>query len=177
MEGATFNFSGRSAYRPDHPPKPEPITLTTLLQKPGWGTLIGTILGALLVYGCSGIIYFTNLIITAPDPVIAGLYRFIIVENIVDGAVTFLVTWALFNWLTRQFRVIWQRHLVISLIITGCFFVVNTALYYLIGREVFEFSYRTGLIVSTGMPPGIFMYWATCWLAIYFCTCCSRGVS
>lgn len=135
VEGATFNFSGRSPYRPEQSLKPEPITLTNLLQKPGWGTLIGTVLGALLVYGCSGIIYFTNLIITAPDPVVAGLYRFVIVENIVDGAITFLVTWSLFNWLTRRFRAIWQRHLIISLIITSCFFVVNSGIYLLIGRE------------------------------------------
>src|SRR5919199_4299793 len=58
VEGAKFNFSGRGNYRANLP-RPEPITLTNILQKPGWGTLIGAILGALLVYGASGIIYFT----------------------------------------------------------------------------------------------------------------------
>ncbi len=137
VEGAKFNFSGRSTYRPE-PTRSEPITLTTLLQKPGWGLLIGSILGALLVYGCSGIIYFTNLIITAPDPLIAGLYRFIITQNINNGAVTFLVTWALFGWLTRQFRHIWLRHFIASIIVVTTFFSIDIALFHTMGQEYLE---------------------------------------
>ena len=75
VEGAKFNFSGRGSYRPDELPA-EPITLTTLLQKPGWGTLIGAVLGALLIYGSNAIIYFTNLILTSNDQVLAGFTSF-----------------------------------------------------------------------------------------------------
>ena len=134
VEGAKFNFSGRNSYKPDKV-RSEPITLTNLLQTPGWGTLIGTILGALLVYGCSGIIYFTNLIWVAKDPVIAGLYRFIITQNIVNGAITFLVTWALFAPVTRKIRLIWLRYVLISIVVLVTFLVIDTALYFNMGQS------------------------------------------
>lgn len=133
VEGAKFNFSGRSAYRSE-PTRSEPITLTTILQKPGWGTLIGSILGALLIYGSNAIVYFTHLILNAKDPVVAGLYRFLIIQNVTDGAVVFLLTWALSGWLIRQFQVTWKRHLVITLAVTISFFIINTSIYLLLGK-------------------------------------------
>ncbi|WP_020604381.1 histidine kinase [Spirosoma spitsbergense] len=150
VEGATFNFSGRSRYRPETPTRPEPITLTTILQKPGWGTLIGMFLGALLIYGCNAIIYFTNLILTSTDPLMKGLYRFLITQNMTDGAVVFLLTWALSGWLTRQFTAVWQRHIVISFAVMGSFLVVNTSLYMLMGRQyIEELNKRPGGIAGT----------------------------
>lgn len=137
VEGATFNFTGRSSYRPDKQ-RPEPITLTTILQQPGWGVLIGAIMGALLVYGCSGIIYFTNLILCAPDPVIAGLYRFVIIQNIVNGVVTFLVVWAMLGWLTRQFSQVWVRHLIASAAVVVTFFSIDIVLFQMMGRQYLE---------------------------------------
>jgi two-component system LytT family sensor kinase len=135
VEGASFNFSGRSKYKPeDTNLRPERITLTTILQKPGWGTLIGAFLGALLVYGCNAIIYFSNLILTAKDPLMVGLYQFLIVQNMTDGATCFLLTWALSGWLTRRFHRTWQRHIVVSLAVTGSFFLINAALYWTVGQ-------------------------------------------
>ncbi|MBD2700537.1 histidine kinase [Spirosoma sp. BT702] len=138
VEGATFNFSGRSKYRPPTADRPEPITLTNLLQKPGLGTLIGALLGALLIYGSNAVIYFTNLIITAKDPLLAGVYQFLIVQNLMDGVVVFLLTWALSGWLTRQFRAIWVRHLIISLFVVASFGVINTGLYMLLAKPYIE---------------------------------------
>ncbi|GAB3694274.1 hypothetical protein GCM10027592_15030 [Spirosoma flavus] len=154
VEGATFNFSGRSKYRPPTADRPEPITLTTLLQKPGLGTLIGAMLGALLIYGSNAVIFFTNLIIKAKDPLMAGLYRFLIVQNLTDGAVVFLMTWALSGWLTRQFRAIWQRHLFVSFAVTTSFFIVNTGLYLLLGKPYLdELAKRPGAIEETAPWP------------------------
>ncbi|MFD2571732.1 histidine kinase [Spirosoma soli] len=133
VEGAKFNFSGRSTYRPELS-QAESITLTTILQKPGWGTLIGSVLGALLIYGSNAIIYFTHLISNAKDPIIAGFYRFLIVQNITDGAIVFLLTWALSGWLSHQFKVIWKRHVIITLAVMISFVVVNTGIYYLLGK-------------------------------------------
>ncbi len=139
IEGATFSFSGRSKYRPEpQPTRPEPITLTTLLQKPGLGTLIGSLLGALLIYGCNAVVYFTNLIVTAKDPLMVGLYRFLIVQNMTDGVVVFLLTWALSGWLARQFTSVWQRHLLMSFLIMISFFIVNMGIYQLLGRPYLE---------------------------------------
>ncbi|GAB3747162.1 histidine kinase [Spirosoma pomorum] len=138
VEGARFNFSGRSDYKPEAPVRPEPITLTSVLQKPGWGTLIGAILGALLVYGCSGIIYFTNLILTAQDRTVAGLYRFIIIQNCVDGILCFLITWSLSGWLTQRFSTVWKRHVIVSMAVLVNFSVVNLILFFFLGRSFVE---------------------------------------
>ncbi|MFD2936917.1 histidine kinase [Spirosoma flavum] len=150
VEGARFNFAGRSKYRPPTEARPETITLTTILQKSGWGTLIGALLGALLTYGCNAIIYFTHLIWIATDPLMAGLYRFLIVQNVTDGAVVFLLTWALSGWLSRQFQLIWQRHVVVSLAVMGSFFIVNAGLYTLLGKPfIDELMKRPGGIEKT----------------------------
>lgn len=134
VEGAKFNFSGRGNYRPDVP-RPEPITLTNILQKPGWGVLIGAILGALLVYGASGIIYFTGLILTAENPLIAQLNQFIAIQNITMGIAVFVVTWALSSWLDRRFRTIWKRYLFLSAVLIILFFIIGMISYELFGRE------------------------------------------
>ena len=150
VEGATFNFAGRSKYQNPLETRPEPITLTTLLQKPGLGTLIGALLGALLIYGCNAVIYFTNLIVTANDPLTAGLYRFLIAQNMTDGAVVFLLTWALSGWLTRQFPVVWHRHIIISLAVVCSFTVVNTGLYMTLGKPYIDaLAKRPGGIEKT----------------------------
>ncbi|UHG90622.1 histidine kinase [Spirosoma oryzicola] len=144
VEGATFNFAGRSKYMPK-PTKAEPITLTKVLQKPGWGTLIGALLGALLIYGCNAIVYFTHLISSAKDPLVAGLYRFLIIQNMADGIVVFLLTWSLSSWLARRVPAVWQRHLIISLCILCSFFVVNLSIYALVGRPyLVELAKRPG---------------------------------
>lgn len=137
VEGAKFNFSGRSSYRPDVT-TPERITLTTILQKPGWGTLIGAILGALLIYGSNAIIYFTNLILTTKDQILAGFYQFLIIQNIVDGAVVFLLTWALSGWLTRRIQKTWQQHLFLSWATVISFFVINASIYLWLGKKFID---------------------------------------
>jgi sensor histidine kinase YesM len=134
VAGTRFNFSERSEYKSETSVQAESITLTTVLQKPGWGTLIGAVLGALLVYGCSGIIYFTNLILTAQDRTIAGLYRYVIIQNCIDGVLCFLITWSLFSWLTQQFSTVWKRHVIISVAVMLNMLVVNSVLFFLLGK-------------------------------------------
>ncbi|MDB5242455.1 MAG: signal transduction histidine kinase LytS [Spirosoma sp.] len=134
VEGAKFNFSGRSPYRSEVT-LPERITLTTILQKPGWGTFIGAVLGALLIYGSNAIIYFTNLILKTNDKALAGFYQFLIVQNIADGAVVFILTWALSGWLTRRFRKTWQQHIFLSWATVISFFIINTSIYFWLGRS------------------------------------------
>lgn len=137
VEGATFNFSGRSKYVPDEI-RPEPITLTTILQKPGWGTFIGMLLGALLIYGSSAIIYFTNLIVTTNDPVMAGLYKFLVINNLTGGAGVFLLVWSLLGWLNRTFSAPWKRHVILSILALFSFIAINLGLYYTIGKPYID---------------------------------------
>lgn len=139
VEGASFNFSGRSKYRPEPTNvREEPITLTTILQKPGWGSLIGALMGALLVYGFNAIIYFSDLISRADNPLLVGLYQFLIVQNMVDGATCFLLTWALSGWLTRQFRAVWPRHVILSVGIMFSILTINTTLYLVLGKQFID---------------------------------------
>ncbi len=135
MEGAKVNFSvGQSQPSSTTKLPAEPITLTTILQKPGWGLMIGALLGALLIYGCNAIVYFTNLIVTAEDPVLVGLYRFLIVQNMTDGIVMFLLVWVLSIRLARTVAKPWKRHLIVTGVVLLSFFIVNTGVYYLIGK-------------------------------------------
>ncbi len=136
IEGLHLNFTNlkRTIKRPDGPA--EKLTLTTLLQKPGWGLLIGMFLGALLVYGCSGIIYFTAQVLQAREPALAQLNQYIILQNIADGMLVFLLTWSLTNWLGRVFRPAWLRHLVLSGLVTVLFVGFNTLLYFWMGADV-----------------------------------------
>ena len=152
VEGATFNFSGRSRYRPDSQSPAEPITLTNILQKPGWGTLIGMCLGALLIYGTNAIVFFTNLIITSDDPVLRGFYRFLIAQNVTDGAFVFLITYALSRWLSRQFSAAWQRHIIVSLATMCSFFMVNTILYLAMGKPYIDIMMQRPGGVETTAP-------------------------
>ncbi len=113
----------------------ERITLTSVLQKPVWGLLIGSALGALLVYGASGIIFFTNLILTSPDAAVAGLNRFVAIQNLSLGVSLFLVTWFLSSWLDRRFRTIWKRHLLYTLTVIPLQTAVSITTYFLFGEK------------------------------------------
>ena len=152
LTGVSMSFTGGS--RNVNPPTlpTEPITLTTILQKPGWGTLIGMFLGALLIYGTNAIIFFTNLIATSNDPVLRGFYRFLIAQNITDGACVFLITWALSRWLSRQFSAVWQRHIIVSLAVMCSFFVVNTGLYLTLGKPYIDVLMQRPGGVETSAP-------------------------
>jgi len=137
-----------------NPPKrpAEKLTLTTLLQKPGWGVLIGSLLGALLIYGSNAIIYFSHLISTANDPVLGGFYRFLIAQNVTDGAAVFLLAWSLSGWLSRRFSAVWMRHLVLSLFVMGSFFIINTGLYLAIGKPYIDELQRRPENIATTAP-------------------------
>ncbi|TAE22701.1 MAG: histidine kinase [Cytophagales bacterium] len=138
LSGVSMMFSGgaRNVQPPILPP--EPITLTNLLQRPVWGVLIGCLLGALLVYGTSGIIYFTNQIFTTNNQDIADVNRFIVWQNLTEGVTVFLTIYFLSDWLDQRFRRIWQRHLFASAILFVAYWVINTICYFMLGKEVFE---------------------------------------
>ncbi|GEM_PF-431415 len=134
MEGASLNYAVGQGHQSLKKLPAEPITLTTILQKPGWGLMIGALLGALLIYGCNAVVFFTNLIVTAKDPVLVGLYRFLIIQNLSDGIVMFLLVWALSIWLARNVAKPWKRHLIVTVVVLISFFIVNSGIYYLIGK-------------------------------------------
>ncbi len=138
MMGVSMSFTsgGRNIPLPVLPP--EPITLTNLLQKPVWGVIVGCLLGALLVYGASGIIYFTHLVLTAENRLFAELNRFFAWRNLTEGVSVFLITYLLSTWLDLKIRQIWLRHVILCIILITSFLAVSEAGYALLGKAVFD---------------------------------------
>ncbi len=133
--------------------KSKSATLITLLTKPGWGLLIGCLLGALLVYGYSGIAYFTATIVQAEDPLLADLYRFISVQNLLNGVAIFLITWALSGWLMRTIRPVWGQHSLLTIVLLPVFLVVSTAVYFWLGQTAINaLAQRPGPETEAGAP-------------------------
>ncbi len=138
LNGVSMSFSGGGRNVPLPALPAEPITLTSLLQKPVWGVLIGAVMGALLVYGASGIIFFTNLVLTSNDQAVAGLNRFVALQNLSLGVTLFIATWLLSSWLDRQYRAIWKRHALYSILMLPLFISVSVGTYFLLGKEFIE---------------------------------------
>lgn len=138
LSGVSMSFTGR-AHNVERTKLPAtPITLTYLLKKPVWGVLIGMVLGALLMYGVSGIVYFTNLIVTSGNKLIADLNRFIVWQNLTEGVTVFLLVYFMSDWLDRAIRRIWVRHLLVSLAIVPVYVTMAWVTYTLFGKEVFR---------------------------------------
>lgn len=115
LTGVSMSFTGGGRNTPLPVLPPEPITLTNLLKKPVWGVLIGCLLGSSLVYGTSSVIYFTHLVLTAEDRLLAELNRFFAWRNLTEGVSVFLITYLLSSWLDLKIRQIWLRHVILSL--------------------------------------------------------------
>jgi two-component system, LytTR family, sensor kinase len=149
IEGASLSFTNVSS-RAFQPVKPrhDRLTLISLLNTPGWGVLIGMVLSALLVYGVSGIIYFTYLILTAKNPLIGRLNLFIAWQNINQGVALFLMAWWLSSWLDRRIRPVWLRHLAFTGLMLPVLAMVGMATYLWLGQSAFAELER--LPVSVG---------------------------
>jgi two-component system, LytTR family, sensor kinase len=140
--------------------RPDRLTFIRLLNTPGWGILAGSVLGALLTHGINGILYFTNLILTAQNPAIGRLNLFIAYQSIGQGVALFLVTWGMAGWLDRSIRRIWLRHLLLNVVLVLVFQVVRTVIYFQFGQAVFaEIARQPELANSPMMNDGVPWYW------------------
>lgn len=157
LTGVSMSFTGGGRNTPFPLLPPEPITLTNLLQKPVWGVLIGCLLGALLVYGASSVIYFTHLVLTAEDRLFAELNRFFAWRNLTEGVSVFLITYLLSSWLDLKIRRIWLRHVILSLALIPSFLAVSAISYALLGKAVFdEMARQPGHNLMTKSEPWYF---------------------
>jgi len=100
--------------------------------------VVAMFFGAVFVYGVSGIVYFTNLITAASDPLMMRVNQYVVVNNILSGLLTVLLTYWLTPWLDRQFNKGWHRHAVLSLLIVCGYLVFATVLYSVWGRTFFS---------------------------------------
>ncbi|MBO0940065.1 histidine kinase [Fibrella sp. HMF5335] len=138
LTGTVMNYSVMTAAPAAKTARQEPLTLTRLLQKPGWGVLIGMLMSALMVYGLSGIIFFTSQIATMKDAVMAQFYRFLVTQNLLLGATVFLVVWLLSSWLDRRFDAAWKRHLLASVATLLSVIFMSTIAFLWLGKSAID---------------------------------------
>lgn len=133
IEGANFSFSsqGKSFNWQD-------LKLIGMIQSQSWvGTLVAVIIGALMLYGTSAILYFTLEIAYTSDPVRVQLNQYIIAQNIIGGIFTVLIVQHMGGWLDTMTEKIFLRHLTLSLIISCSYLGLSAGMYYGIGHKIF----------------------------------------
>ena len=115
------------------------LNLVALIQSQSWvGMVLAMLFGAIFVYGVSGIVYFTNLIVTASDPLMMRVNQYVVVNNILSGLLTVLLTYWLTPWLDQQFRKGWHRYATLTLLTVCCYLLFATVLYFVWGQVFFS---------------------------------------
>lgn len=134
LDGVNLSFSNKSASF-----QWSDLKLVTLIQSQSWlGLTVAMLFGAIFVYGISGIVYFTNLITTASDPLMTQLNQFVVLQNLLTGLLTVLLTnWAI-PWLDRIPGDPWKRHLILTIMVVIGYMVFAITIYFVWGRGIIE---------------------------------------
>ncbi|GAB3176518.1 histidine kinase [Telluribacter humicola] len=133
--GANFSFSAKSSSSSTW----RELSLTGLLQSQTWmATVLAILMGAVIVYGVSGIVYFTNQMLTASDPLVMRLNQWVVMNNILAGVMTVVVTQMVSPWLETTFRHSYVQHIILSLIILISYLSLTSAFYFWQGRAIFS---------------------------------------
>jgi sensor histidine kinase YesM len=128
MEGANFSYSSN-----ERSFRWQDLSLVGIIQNQGWiGTLVAVILGALILYGFNAIIYFTAEIYNAHEPVRARLYQFLVLNGVLSGVLTILLTQGFGQLLDLFLKQLLLKHLILSItiFIANSLFSVLFFLYY-----------------------------------------------
>ncbi|MEI7582049.1 histidine kinase [Runella sp.] len=134
MTDADFSFTGKGQN-----PINRFASLTHFLYRTGWfGTIIGILIGTFIFYGVSGIVYFTNQILTAEEPAFRNFNQYIVINNVIGGISTVVIT----NWLSgpleRWFKSSLVQHAVLSVIIFFEYMAQTTLAFFQYGRFLIE---------------------------------------
>ncbi|GHB84048.1 histidine kinase [Persicitalea jodogahamensis] len=134
------------------------MSLVALIQSQSWlGMAVAMLFGAIFVYGVSGIVYFTNLITTASDPLVMQLNQFVVVNNLLTGILTIFFTNRTIVWLDRLQIAVWKRHLLLSFLITLAYIAFTTTLYCFWAQEIInQLILRNSLDAAGGTAPWYF---------------------
>lgn len=132
VEGANFSFTSQEKSF-----NWQDFSLIGIIQNQGWvGTLVATILGAVILYGFNAIAYFTAELYYTNEPVRIKLYQYLVCQNILAGVFTILLTQGLTLWLDMLIRRLYVKHLILSVVV----FVLNNALsigvYYMFATDI-----------------------------------------
>lgn len=113
--------------------------LVTLIQSQTWlGLTVAMLFGAIFVYGISGIVYFTNLITTASDPLMMQFNQFVVVQNLLMGLLTVLLTNWVIPMLDRISGKAWKRHLTLTIVVVLSYLIFATTLYFIWGQNIID---------------------------------------
>ncbi len=150
LDGINMSFSNKSASF-----QWSDFKLVTLIQSQSWlGLAVAMLFGAIFVYGVSGIVYFTNLITTASDPLVMRLNQFVVVQNLLTGIFTVLFAYWLIPWLDRLSGSLIRKHLLLTLSITLGYMAFATAIYFAWGHGIItQLSLREGFDPSQDVAP------------------------
>ncbi|QRR02270.1 histidine kinase [Dyadobacter sandarakinus] len=135
VEGANFSFTsqGKAISWQD-------FSLIGMIQNQGWiGTVVATVLGAIILYGINAIVYFTAEIYYTHEPVRARLYQYLIGQNIVAGLFTVFLTLGLTAWLDHLLRSFPVKHLLLSVSVVLLNICLSLAMYYFFGDIVQDY--------------------------------------
>ncbi|MFN8349065.1 MAG: histidine kinase [Spirosomataceae bacterium] len=136
LANADFSFSGMHNGRN---PLNRFASLTHFLYRTGWfGTFISIVIGTFLFYGVSGIIYFTNQILTVQDPAFRNFNQYIVVNNIIGGTLTVVLTGWLSSPLERWFKSAWVQHIILSIIVFAEYVTQTLLSFFQYGQFVIE---------------------------------------
>lgn len=134
------------------------LKLVALIQSQSWlGLTVAVLFGAIFVYGVSGIIYFTNLIVTATDPLMMRLNQFVVVNNLLGGIFTVLVTYWMIPKLDLLEARAWKKHLLLTALTILGYTIFTTTLYCVWGQGIIEqLSARDNFDAAQGTAPWYF---------------------
>lgn len=153
MDGITLNFTAKGeAFQWSD------LNLVSLIRSQSWmGMVIAIVIGAIIVYGVSGIIFFTSQITTASDPLIMNLNQYVVVSNILSGILTVLFTFTISSVLDRYLKKGWQRYLLLSVVIGVGYLLFASLLYFFWGSTFIEALAERA--ARNGTSPGLSVPW------------------
>ena len=130
---ANLSFSGgRQSNR-----KQKVAHITHFLYHTGlWGRLVGLLIGAFMVYGISGIIYFINELATTQNPVVYAINQYVLINNVLAGMGVVLLTYLLAGVLDKHIKQVWLQHGVLSAVVVITYMLYNSAVYILILKRL-----------------------------------------
>ncbi|MCE6988383.1 histidine kinase [Dyadobacter sp. CY323] len=132
VEGANFSFTSqeRSFSWQD-------FSLIGMIQTQGWlGTFVAVILGAVILYGINAIMYFTAEISFTEEPIRIKLYQYLILNNVLGGVCTILLTQGLTTWLDVFMKRLAWKHIILSIVIFLMNNALGVAIYFLFGTSI-----------------------------------------
>ena len=113
------------------------LNLVALIQSQSWlGMVLAMLFGAIFVYGVSGIVYFTNLISTASDPLMMQFNQFVVVQNILTGLLTVLFTNWIMPWIDQLSGSPSRKHLMLTGLVTLVYLIFANGIYFLWGEGI-----------------------------------------